>query len=1139
MVVLPFLLLLAAMVPVGDLEQANAQTPRTTDLLFLVDGSGSISAEDWRIQKDGYSAALQDVAVVPTDGTIAVGVVQWASGITRVEIPLTVVDSSIKVTDLVSRIRGISQIGGSTNPGDGVRTGTGHLLGSGRASSSWTLCMSTDGTTNSGEALGTAVPYAQSSGVDKYSVIGIEDPPFVTANILSAHYGPHVFGGGTVTVARNAAEFATLIAGGCFGDPVELRALEVNQGVQDWHNSVPLVADRATAVRAFVQVRSGGTPQRVAGRLFGTRDGVALPGSPLVAVNRGSSTLANQNIEARRGILDDSLNFVLPSSWRSGAVELKFEAAGTPVECREPSGPGADVAGDCRTLGTFRREALPEITFIGVSYRDGLRIVAPSGDELYEQMRRVNSLFPVPGIDYDLQRFAVPDLFRPSLELVNLRLATKRLLDRPSDAARYYGVLRGEVNGTVGLANGIPGKVASGFLSGLGRRQDAGGLRNVTAHELGHDYGRHHAVDGARGLTDGHKTGYCREGAAASAPDFPLFHDLSVGRRPVLGPLDRGADDEVWGLDNRFVNGNVSNLAVVDPRQTFELMSYCFSGPQGLWPSRFAYEGLRGRFFTPSAVSSVVATGDELVLVRGTIDLTRDKASLQPVGVAEGPVQAVPAGSYRARLLDQSGNELAGANFEPVMTDPVVPPGAPQPDPTALILVPLPKPAATISKISITHDGVEIGSTTGSPSPPTLTITSPVVGESFSGDTVTFTWRANDPDGDPLTFNVLYSADDGATWQTLTLDLAEPTLTIERDALTASGTALLRVDATDGVHTSSATSGRFSVANNAPLIEIESPTDNDTPYSGVQNVLLEASAFDKEDGPLAGSDISWASSIDGPLGSGDSLVVNASDLTEGRHVLSAKARDDAGATATKTVTIEVFRVAPPPGDPGGSGCTLTGTAGDDTLVGTAGDDVICGLAGNDRLVGLGGNDQLFGDEGDDSMDGGAGVDELRGGAGADAMFGAAGDDVMYGEAGNDRLRGGTGNDGMDGGTDNDQMFGFDGNDRLFGNAGNDRLFGEAGRDRVLGGAGDDVVDGGADVDDVRGGAGNDVVDGRAGQDSVQGETGNDRLFGGDDQDRLFGGSGNDALDGGPADDRCDGGTDVDTGVNCEVLIDIP
>ena len=50
-----------------------------------------------------------------------------------------------------------------------------------------------------------------------------------------------------MTIARNTVEFASLIAGSCFGDAVTLRALEVNQGAQDWHNSKTLLQARETS----------------------------------------------------------------------------------------------------------------------------------------------------------------------------------------------------------------------------------------------------------------------------------------------------------------------------------------------------------------------------------------------------------------------------------------------------------------------------------------------------------------------------------------------------------------------------------------------------------------------------------------------------------------------------------------------------------------------------------------------------------------------------------------------------------------------------------------------------------------------------------------------------------------------------
>ncbi|MEM7676035.1 MAG: hypothetical protein AAF449_08530, partial [Myxococcota bacterium] len=80
----------------------------------------------------------------------------------------------------------MSQIASLTNPGDGIRRGTDLLISGGRtpATSTWILCMSTDGITNSGESLFSASAYAQANSVDKYSVIAIEDPPFFDAGDL-------------------------------------------------------------------------------------------------------------------------------------------------------------------------------------------------------------------------------------------------------------------------------------------------------------------------------------------------------------------------------------------------------------------------------------------------------------------------------------------------------------------------------------------------------------------------------------------------------------------------------------------------------------------------------------------------------------------------------------------------------------------------------------------------------------------------------------------------------------------------------------------------------------------------------------------------------------------------------------------
>lgn len=63
-------LLLVFLVPTEEPAEAAGEA---TDLVFLVDGSGSISATDFQLIKSGLSAALQDAAAFPRDGSVAVG----------------------------------------------------------------------------------------------------------------------------------------------------------------------------------------------------------------------------------------------------------------------------------------------------------------------------------------------------------------------------------------------------------------------------------------------------------------------------------------------------------------------------------------------------------------------------------------------------------------------------------------------------------------------------------------------------------------------------------------------------------------------------------------------------------------------------------------------------------------------------------------------------------------------------------------------------------------------------------------------------------------------------------------------------------------------------------------------------------
>lgn len=97
---------------------------------------------------------------------------------------------------------------------------------------------------------------------------------------------------------------------------------------------------------------------------------------------------------------------------------------------------------------------------------------------------------------------------------------------------------------------------------------------------------------------------------------------------------------------------------------------------------------------------------------------------------------------------------------------------------------------------------------------PIVRLTAPNGGEPLSGDALTISRSASDPDGDPLTYNVRYSADDGASWEMVAQKTGEPQVAIDRIDLAASSLARVRVWASDGIHTAGdELDGPFARAN--------------------------------------------------------------------------------------------------------------------------------------------------------------------------------------------------------------------------------------------------------------------------------------------------------------------------------------
>jgi hypothetical protein len=110
-----------------------------------------------------------------------------------------------------------------------------------------------------------------------------------------------------------------------------------------------------------------------------------------------------------------------------------------------------------------------------------------------------------------------------------------------------------------------------------------------------------------------------------------------------------------------------------------------------------------------------------------------------------------------------------------------------------------------------------------------------------------------------------------------------------------------------------------SGSNTPPTVTIASPANGASFVQGA-GITFTGAASDQEDGTLT-SRMTWASSIDGTLGSGSGF---SRVLSAGNHVITASVTDNRGSTSSRQVTIAVTPPAPPPVITSGSSATFIG-----------------------------------------------------------------------------------------------------------------------------------------------------------------------------------------------------------------------
>ncbi len=729
---------------------------------------------------------------------------------------------------------------------------------------------------------------------------------------------------------------------------VEVRALEVVQAIQDWQQSIELIQGKPTYLRAHLQLPRTRIVPPAAGvyitnlgpvsvahiRLRAFRNNLEFTNSPQAPLDPPPLIFWTNAAEFRADWAQ-SVNFRLPDNWLTGQVTLSLEWTNGTIFCRQ--GGGTEGNTKCPLQVTFRPMPVLPVKFVRVRWHSNIDRAdhQPTEAQITELEERLKAIYPIAQLTNAPGELVWSLPGAPDEDRLNLLLKWMRLWDGASGLTGggnpsawrqlYYGVVVGRpLNGE---ALGIPGDVASGSYSDIAFDFK----RNLHAHELGHLLGFEHAVHSAFPI--GHrtvinmgvpeeryfKTGRCTEVSVEAnrpedirAPDFPMYVHPTLGLSPMLGPLDQGEDSIIYGFDHH-------SMFLQNPSNTFDLMSYCSQAADLVvnspkWISKYSYNNFRDaisrRFGGGAAAPSVfVASGpSNYLLVRGEVDFATGQVTFFPFATMNS-VAAPPApeaGDYTLRFLNSIGGIVSERSFKLEVSPPDF---GSFPVAGSFLIPTLFDPA--IQQVVVLHNGTVIGAQNSTAHAPTVQVLFPNGGETLGAGPTVIRWSAADTDGDPLTYLVQYTPDAGMTWITLAVDWTEQTLEVSREALRGSTQGRIRVLASDGFRSSVDESDAvFSVLNHAPNVTIDRPGVEER-LIGHQQLVLEANVQDLEDGELAANRVQWTSSRDGVLGNGALVLLDASILSEGNHVITVTATDSGGLTNSASVSIQVFREIPP------------------------------------------------------------------------------------------------------------------------------------------------------------------------------------------------------------------------------------
>jgi hypothetical protein len=681
--------------------------------------------------------------------------------------------------------------------------------------------------------------------------------------------------------------------------------LEVTQAIQTPSNSLPLVANKTTVARTYVR-STGASVEPAITYLYGARGGLDLPGSPLAQLVFAKPT-------PNRTQLNDSGNFRLPASWIaaggvtfqvgaarltdgpifSGASTLTFQARKTPLVWVVPINQGTAAAPNLASDAAISQQEsymravypVPDVRFVHKPWQD---IGAVGNNSLEDTISRLNKYYNGAVLAW----------------VLSVIFTGKAPFDLP-DQVYGFRTTGGGLSDPVW--GGGAGRVAAGFLGTS--------LEGTMAHEINHNldrssagtWGRHvanPACNNAIQYTGGPIPAGCTTVVLGDGNTYLRDTNWGCGATGPDGswPTPPNNDNirEV-GFDTRLPWSGSTVVAANWP----DFMSYCQSGGSPTkWTSPYRWQR-EFTSFAPSALSAEAAllarpnAAANFYYISGQLN-RNGTGSLDPVLVQPALEASISSpGDYAIELQDSGGNVIGqpftfAAGFIDV-----------EGEPRDVVPFNFQLPAQeNVAKIVLKRGNQVLDTIRKSSGAPSVTVTAPNGGENWSG-VQTITWSASDPDGDPLTFTILYSPDNGATWRPVAYGVTGTSYQVDTITLPGSSQGKIRVLVTDGFNTAQDDSnGTFTVAGKPPSVSISGPLSSAI-LSVADGTTFTGDASDPEDGTLPDSAFVWSYALAGGTAQTNFGTGRAASLLlpRGIYDITLTVTDSSGLAGRATITV--------------------------------------------------------------------------------------------------------------------------------------------------------------------------------------------------------------------------------------------